>query len=30
MMGMKTPKDVIDLIKAEGIEIIDLRFMDFP
>ena len=29
-MGMKTPKDIIDLIKAEGIEIIDLRFMDFP
>jgi glutamine synthetase len=29
-MGIKTPKEVIDLIKAEGIEIIDLRFMDFP
>jgi glutamine synthetase len=30
MKGMKTPKEVMDLIKAEGIEIIDLRFMDFP
>jgi glutamine synthetase len=27
---MKTPKDVLDLIKKEGIQIIDLRFMDFP
>ena len=30
MNVLKTPKDVIDLIKDEGIEIIDLRFMDFP
>lgn len=25
-----TPKEVIDLIKNEGIEMVDLRFMDFP
>jgi glutamine synthetase len=27
---MKTPKDVLDLIKKEGVEVVDLRFMDFP
>lgn len=30
MGEIKTAKEVLDLIKAEGIEIIDLRFMDFP
>ena len=30
MNEIKTPKDVRSLIKEEGIEIIDLRFMDFP
>jgi len=27
---MKSPKEVLDLIKKEGIEVVDLRFMDFP
>ena len=27
---VETPKDVLNLIKEEGIEIVDLRFMDFP
>ena len=27
---MKTPKEVLDLIKKEGVEVVDLRFMDFP
>ncbi|OHD70715.1 MAG: type I glutamate--ammonia ligase [Spirochaetes bacterium RBG_16_49_21] len=27
---MKTPKEVLDLIKKESVEIVDLRFMDFP
>jgi len=30
MADIKTPKDVFDLIKKEGVKIIDLRFMDFP
>ena len=30
MAEKKTAKDVLDLIKSEGVEIIDLRFMDFP
>ncbi len=30
MAEKKTAKDVLDLIKSEGIEIVDLRFMDFP
>lgn len=30
MTGEKTPKDVLDLIKKEKAEIVDLRFMDFP
>jgi glutamine synthetase len=29
-MEIKTPKNVIDLIKKEGIQMVDLRFMDFP
>lgn len=27
---MKTPKEVLELIKKEGVEVVDLRFMDFP
>ncbi|MGA1824008.1 MAG: type I glutamate--ammonia ligase [bacterium] len=30
MSIIKSPKDVISLIKSENVEIIDLRFMDFP
>jgi glutamine synthetase len=30
MPELKTPKDVIDFIKKEKVEVIDLRFMDFP
>jgi glutamine synthetase len=30
MALVKTAKDVLGLIKEEGIEIVDLRFMDFP
>jgi glutamine synthetase len=30
MSDIKTPKDVIDLIKKEDIKVVDLRFMDFP
>ncbi|MCF8129724.1 MAG: glutamine synthetase beta-grasp domain-containing protein, partial [Deltaproteobacteria bacterium] len=30
MSELKTPKDVMDLIKAEGVQVVDLRFMDFP
>lgn len=30
MNGIKTPKDAIEFIKAENVEIVDLRFMDFP
>ncbi len=30
MDGLKTPKDVVELIAKERIEIVDLRFMDFP
>ena len=30
MTVAKTPKDVLDLIKKEQAEIVDLRFMDFP
>ena len=26
----KTPRDVISFMKSEGIEVVDLRFMDFP
>lgn len=30
MNGIKTPKDAVEFIKAENVEIVDLRFMDFP
>ncbi len=30
MTEIKTPKDVVNVIKKEGIEVVDLRFMDFP
>ena len=30
MTEIKTPKDVVNAIKKEGIEVVDLRFMDFP
>lgn len=30
MREAKTAKDVLEIIKAEGVEIVDLRFMDFP
>jgi glutamine synthetase len=30
MSGIKTPKEIMDLIKKEGIEAVDMRFMDFP
>ena len=29
-MGLKTPGDVMKLIADEGVEVIDIRFMDFP
>lgn len=30
MADIKTAKDVLELIKKENVEIVDLRFMDFP
>ena len=30
MNDIKTPRDLVQLIQDEGIEIVDLRFMDFP
>jgi glutamine synthetase len=30
MSGPKTPKEVVELMKKEKVEIVDLRFMDFP
>jgi glutamine synthetase len=30
MSEIKTPKDVLELIKKENVEFVDLRFMDFP
>ena len=30
MSTPKTPKDVVELMKKEKVEIVDLRFMDFP
>ncbi|EFK11023.1 glutamine synthetase, type I [delta proteobacterium NaphS2] len=30
MIELKTPKDVMDLITKEGVQVVDLRFMDFP
>ena len=29
-MNLKTPGDVMKMITEEAIEVIDLRFMDFP
>ncbi|RMD75924.1 MAG: glutamine synthetase, partial [Lentisphaerae bacterium] len=30
MLNLKTPKDVVDFIKAENVLVVDFRFMDFP
>ncbi len=30
MIKLKTPRDVLDLIKSEEVQVVDLRFMDFP
>ena len=30
MIECKTPKDVVELIKKENVQVVDLRFMDFP
>jgi glutamine synthetase len=30
MNDSMTPKDVLELMKKEGVEVVDLRFMDFP
>ena len=30
MSEIKTAKDVLNVIKSEGVQIVDLRFMDFP
>lgn len=30
MLDCKTPKDVLDVIKREKVEVVDFRFMDFP
>ena len=30
MSEIKTPKDVLELMKRENVEVVDLRFMDFP
>ncbi len=30
MTEMNSPKDVMDFIEKEGVEVIDLRFLDFP
>ncbi len=30
MKEIKRPEDVLELIQAEGIKVVDLRFMDFP
>lgn len=30
MLELNSPKDVLDFIKKEKVEIVDLRFMDFP
>lgn len=30
MSDLKTPKDVLNLIKSEDVKLVDLRFMDFP
>jgi glutamine synthetase len=30
MSGLKSPKDVLAMAAKEGVEVVDLRFMDFP
>ncbi|MBU4211872.1 MAG: glutamine synthetase, partial [Verrucomicrobia bacterium] len=30
MDGIKTPRDIVTFIQKEKIEVVDLRFMDFP
>ncbi len=30
MLGLKTPENVISFMAKEGIQVVDLRFMDFP
>ena len=30
MASLQTPKDVLDFVKSENVEVVDLRFMDFP
>jgi len=30
MSTVKTPKEVMELVKKEGVQVVDLRFMDFP
>jgi glutamine synthetase len=30
MTGPTTPKEVVELMKNEKVEVVDLRFMDFP
>jgi glutamine synthetase len=30
MSETKTPRDVLALIQKEGVQVVDLRFMDFP
>ena len=30
MLSLKTPKQVLDFVSKEKVEVIDLRFMDFP
>ncbi len=30
MATLSTPKDVLELVNKEGVQVIDLRFMDFP
>ncbi|MBN1646635.1 MAG: type I glutamate--ammonia ligase [Spirochaetales bacterium] len=30
MSLVKTPKEVMELVKKEGVKVVDLRFMDFP
>ena len=29
-VSMSTPKDIVERIKKEGIQVVDFRFMDFP
>ena len=30
MSTIKTSKEILELMKKEGVEVVDLRFMDFP